>query len=171
MVVEIRDITAEDVRRSTRVVRESFRTVADELKLNPDNCPTHPAFVTASSMEALRARDARFLGAFVEGEQVGFVAIEPAADGVFYIERLAVLPEHRHHGLGRRLMEAALALIHQRGGRRVSVALIDENTVLKRWYIDLGFIEVRTQRFEHLPFTVCFMERAIEPAPTDSGTD
>ncbi len=43
----------------------------------------------------------------------------------------------------------------------MSVGLVDENAVLKRWYAALGFRETGKKRFAHLPFTVCFMEKAL----------
>ena len=161
MQADIRDITGKDVTRSVEVIRESFSTVAEELGLNQSDCPTHPSFITAERLEELRARGLRFLGLFLDGHQIGFVAVERADGGRYYIEKLAVIPQHRHQGLGRCLLEFAIDTIRQMGGRRVSVAIINEHAVLKDWYGRLGFIETGTRRFEHLPFTVCYMERSL----------
>ena len=35
--------------------------------------------------------------------------------------------------------------------------------VLKDWYGKLGFVEISTMKFPHLPFTVCFMEGDSSP--------
>ena len=49
------------------------------------------------------------------------------------------------------------------GGRskKLSIGLMDEHTVLKNWYKELGFKGIGAQVFHHLPFTVCFMERSF----------
>ncbi len=82
-------------------------------------------------------------------------------DDLYYIEKLAVLPEDRHSGFGRMLMDLALDHVRERGGKTISISLIDENRVLKRWYQDYGFVETEVRRFEHPPFAVCFMEKRV----------
>ncbi|MEJ6951365.1 hypothetical protein [Natronospora cellulosivora (SeqCode)] len=43
----------------------------------------------------------------------------------------------------------------------LKIGVINENKVLKEWYIDLGFLETGRKNFSHLPFEVCFMEYHI----------
>ena len=162
MQPEIRDITNEDVNHSVEVIRASFRTVAEEMGLDESNCPTHPSFITTQGLQELRDRGLRCLSLFVDGQQVGFVAVEKADHNLYYIEKLAIAPRQRHQGLGRHLLEFTGEMIRRMGGRRASVAIIDEHTVLKNWYRRLGFVETGTRRFEHLPFTVCFMEKNLD---------
>jgi hypothetical protein len=47
------------------------------------------------------------------------------------------------------------------GGRKLSIGVVDENAVLKRWYAAQGFRETGRKRFPHLPFTVSFMEKGV----------
>lgn len=162
MQTKICDITSEDLRPSVKVIREAFSTVAADMGLTESNCPTHPSFVSIKQLEELRARGLRFLGLFLDGEQVGFVALERADHGVYYIEKLAIIPQSRHKGLGRYLLESAINMIRQIGGQKVLLAIINEHAVLKNWYDDLGFSETGTKRFEHLPFTVCYMEKSLK---------
>jgi len=49
--------------------------------------------------------------------------------------------------------------VRNNGGKTLSITTINENTVLKNWYRGLGFREINTQIFNHLPFTVCFMAK------------
>lgn len=100
-------------------------------------------------------------GAYLDGQRVGFVAVERADDDRWYMERLAVLPEYRHKGIGRTLMDFVFETVRQRGGKKVSIGIINENRVLKKWYIDYGFVETGTRAFSHLPFEVCFLEKAV----------
>ena len=156
-------IDKNELRSSARVVRNAFRTVALDFNLTRENNPTHPSFMTTGRLRKDRNRGVRFFGLFLEGRQIGLIAIERADATLYYIERLAVLTEYRHRGHGRRLMEFALEYIKANGGTKVSIGIINEQTVLKDWYKGLGFEEMSTREFTHLPFTVCFMEREISP--------
>lgn len=143
------------------VIRKAFETVAEELGLTRENAPTFPAFLGPDAMEKLRENGAAMFGAY-EGENcIGFVVAQNAGEGVFYLERLAVLPEHRHAGTGRKLMDTVFDYVRENGGRKVSIGIINENLRLKKWYIQYGFIETGLRKFDHLPFTVCFMEKAV----------
>jgi ribosomal protein S18 acetylase RimI-like enzyme len=101
-----------------------------------------------------------FMFTWIEEEKtVGFVAIEQSdlTKPWWYIEKLSVLPEYRHKGIGEKLMQFAVEEIERRGGTYISIALIDEQTILKEWYSKLGFSFIASKKFDHLPFGVCFM--------------
>ncbi|UCH51711.1 MAG: GNAT family N-acetyltransferase [Chloroflexota bacterium] len=160
---EIKEIKNEHgLRNSMAVIRDSFKTVAVEFQLTQDNCPTHPSFMTLDRLLELEKK-ARFFGLFLNNMQIGFVAIEKADDSLYYMEQLAVLPEYRHTGYGEKLVEFVLDYVKSNKGEKVSLGMIDESAVLKNWYQQLGFKETGTRNFEHLPFTVCFMEKSLLP--------
>ena len=156
----IREITdPAEFAASARVIRNSFRTVANELGLTRENAPNHPSFFTVARLKEMKKRGAAFFGLFLRNEQIGFIAVEPADEGVFFIERLAVLPSCRHGGYGAKLVGFAIDYIRQNKGKKVALGMINEQTGLKEWYKKLGFREVSFQKYPHLPFTVCYMER------------
>jgi N-acetylglutamate synthase-like GNAT family acetyltransferase len=98
----------------------------------------------------------------VDKNPIGCVAIEKPSADVCYLERLSVLPEMRGKHFGIRLVQHALECAALKGGRKVSIGIIDEQTELKEWYIQLGFVVTETKSFPHLPFTVCLMEFEIK---------
>jgi len=153
--------TPEQLITSTQVIRNSFKTVAAEFGLTEQNCPAHPSFITLERLNDLKSKGAQFFGLFTSGQQIGFVTIEKAYAETYYIEKLAVLPEYRHLGHGKTLVRFAQNYIRNNGGRKISITVIDEHTVLKKWYQELGFSEIGTKTFPHLPFTVCFMEMEL----------
>ena len=158
MAVEIRDIgSPAEIESSLQVIRASFRTVAEEMGLTERNCPSHPSFITLDKLTAL-SKKARCTGLFLDGMQAGFVAMEKAEHGVYYLDKLSVLPQHRHRGFGKKLVECVLARVKEEGGSTVSLGMIDSHTVVKEWYGKLGFRVTGTKKFDHLPFTVCFMD-------------
>jgi ribosomal protein S18 acetylase RimI-like enzyme len=143
---------------SAEVIRKSFRTVAEELSLTAENAPTHPSFITLEQLVELRRKGLAFYGYYLDDRQVGFVAMEKADDSVYYLEKLAVLPGYRHNGYGKELVRFVLDMAAARGAEKLSIGIIYEQTVLRDWYKDFGFRETGTRKFEHLPFTVGFME-------------
>ncbi len=170
--------TAAAVQQSARVIRDSFKTVAQEFSLTRRIAPTHPSFITSRQLSEIKENGLLFYGLFINrlrvgrlqvarpvvgGHQVGFVAIQTAADGVFYLEKLAVLPEYRHGGYGRLLVKTVVDYARDNHGSKVSLGMINEHTVLKNWYLSLGFKETGVKNFVHLPFTVCFMDRDLSP--------
>lgn len=44
---------------------------------------------------------------------------------------------------------------------KIKIGIVEENTILKEWYEKIGFVHTGTKKFEHLPFTVGFMEIEI----------
>ena len=160
---DIREINNEhDLKNSVKVIRDSFETVALEFGLNERNCPTHPSLITLDKLLGLNKK-ARLFGLFLNSVQVGFVAVEKADDALYYMDKLAVLPEYRHKGRGRKLVGFVLGEVKKRKGEKVALGMIDESAVLKNWYQQLGFKEVGTKNFKHLPFAVCFMEKSLLP--------
>jgi len=159
MIKEI--FTEKELLDSLAVIRESFRTVADEFGLTISSCPCHPSFLTMDNLAQLKEKGVFLFGLFLNDVQIGFVAVENSGSGLFFIEKLAVLPRHRHDSNGARLIQYAFDFIRKSGGRTVSIGIIDEHAVLKEWYCSFGFVEREKKRFGHLPFTVCIMEKSL----------
>lgn len=145
------------------MIRDSFKTVSDELSLTKQNSPTHPSFITDRRLREIRSYGLKFFGLFTGDNQIGFLAVEDGGGGVYHFENLAVLPAHRHCGYGRALLSYGLEYIRANKGKKVEIGIIDEYEVLKDWYVSLGFKVKGIKNFWHLPFTVCFMERGLEP--------
>jgi ribosomal protein S18 acetylase RimI-like enzyme len=145
------------------LLQAAFGIVAAEYGITHENAPSNPAFTTLESLKEYKKRPCQFFGYYRKACLVGCVAIEPSKRKaeVFYLERLAVMPEERHRGIGKRLVSHALEQIKARGGSRVSIGIINKNTILKGWYLNLGFVEREIKCFPQLPFEVCIMEKEI----------
>ena len=152
--------TDEQLRNSLEVIKRSFRTVAEEMNVTREKTPDHPAFYTLERLRDLHKR-ATFFGLYIGQTQIGFVAAEKSERGVYYIDRLSILPAYRMQGHGRKLVEHLLDHVRKEGGSRVALGMINSQTVLKNWYKSFGFRETGTKQFEHLPFLVCFMEKDL----------
>jgi DNA-binding MarR family transcriptional regulator/predicted GNAT family N-acyltransferase len=79
------------------------------------------------------------LFALVGDEVVGTVALMPDSPGVYELTKMAVTTGHRGLGIGRRLMEAAIAEYHRLGGREL---FLESNSALQpalKLYESVGF--------------------------------
>lgn len=74
---------------------------------------------------------------------------------------MAVLPEYRHKGYGRQIVEYVAKYVAVHGGEAVLIGVIGDRKILKSCDHELGFMEFDTKRFAHLPFPVCYMEKRI----------
>lgn len=157
----IREINSAELNRGAEVIRESFKTVASELGLTRDNIPNHPSFMTAEELRGLIDRGIKFFGLFLSDRQIGSVAVETADDGVYFLQKLAVLPEYRNDGYGRELVNFAIDYVKHNGCEKLALGIWDRQTRLKNWYLRLGFAVNSVRDFEHLPLTVCLMDMEI----------
>ena len=143
------------------IIRNSFITVAKEFGLTERNCPSHTAFMTIDKLEK-QFDDGRPIFLFYQNSiPVGCFSLAKCSDAEWELKNLAVLPEYRHLGIGKAMVDCAVTTIKTYGGTKISIGIIEENSILKNWYLNLGFTHISTRKFEHLPFTVGFMKLKI----------
>ncbi|MCE5321814.1 GNAT family N-acetyltransferase [bacterium] len=154
--VEIKWVTKAQLNESVRIICESFATLEQEFDITKENCPTHPSFMTRERLDEMIESGMELYGLFVDSRQVGTVSIETYKEK-YYLGKLAVLPEYRHHGFGEMLVRFVIEKVRSRNIDRLGLGMIDKHTILKDWYKRFGFAEVSKRDFDHLPFTTCFM--------------
>lgn len=143
------------------IIRKSFLTVAEEFGLTEKICPSHTAFMTADKLEK-QWGDGRAMFLYYRGRNpVGYFSLCRCNSNEIELNNLSVLPEYRHFGIGKEMIEYAVNFAKQSGYKKLKIGIVEENTVLKEWYAKLGFVHTGTRSFEHLPFTVGFMERSV----------
>jgi ribosomal protein S18 acetylase RimI-like enzyme len=145
------------------VIRKSFQTIIEEFSLTPENAPTNPAFITNEKIIDSWNKGTAFFGLYSETDLVGCIAVEksPKDQNLFFIERLAVLPELRHLGYGKDLLDFVFSYIREQGGITVSIGIMDNNIKLKDWYLKYGFTVAEIRNYPHLPFDVCIMNKSV----------
>ena len=80
------------------------------------------------------------------GEVLGYAGMHCAA-GECYVDNVAVFPEARRQGVGRKLMEALLQAAAARGGEFLSLEVRPSNLEALALYRGLGFREVGRRRW------------------------
>ena len=154
----IRRVSGEELPECLAVIRGSFQTVAGDFGLTEENCPGHTSFMTPERLETHFTQGWQMYGMEWDGRLIGCYALSRADENRFELHNLAVLPEHRHCGCGKRMLEDAKARVLSQGGWAIAIGIIEESAVLKCWYMGNGFVSTGTQLFPHLPFTVGFLE-------------
>lgn len=148
----IRELTGVSLEKGVAIIRSAFGRVASELGITQDNAPMFPAFMTLERLKEMRVRGAVFFGMFINGEQVGVVALEKRdtddayIKGQYYLERLAVLPEYWHRGIGRELVNFIIDYVSKLGVKKLHLGMVNEHKVLKEWYQSMGFKEVEIKK-------------------------
>ncbi len=133
-------------------------TVAEEFGFNEINCPSHTAFMTTDKLESQFDNGRPMFLFYQDDTPVGYFSLTKRNDDEWELNNLAVLPAYRHLGIGKAMVEYAVATVKEYGGNSILIGIIEENSRLKNWYSNLGFKHISTRDFEHLPFTVGFME-------------
>lgn len=143
------------------VIQESFFAVAAEFGITRENCPNHTSFITFNDLETKMQLGWYMFGVF-EGEKlVGYASLSDEGDA-YELHNLAVLPEYRHKGYGKMLIDHAKEKVRELQGQKITIGIIEENKVLKNWYLENGFVHIEAKKYEHLPFTVGLMEWSCE---------
>ena len=158
MKVFISEVKASDLLRCLDVIRQSFKTVADDFGLTYENCPGHTSFITPDVLDAQMNRGWHMYALYAEEDIIGYMSVSKESDGSYELHNLAVLPEYRHNGFGKLLLDHAKEAVKSLGGNTIKISIIEENTVLKNWYIANGFVHTGTKKFDHLPFTSGYLE-------------
>lgn len=158
---QIRQIKITELQDCIKVINESFATVAREFNLTEQNCPRHPSFMKIDTLQQRYADGYQMYGLYEQDKLVGYVSISVDDNNAAELHNLAVLPGYRHKGYGKSLLDFCEKKAKEMGCNKIKIDIIEENKVLKDWYLKNGFVHLFTKIFNHLPFTAGFMEKYI----------
>ena len=158
----IRPVVDDELPTCADVLRRAFHTVAEQFGLTEENCPTNAAFITTERLERERRRGQHQFGVYVDDQQAGFFALWSQDGVVWQLEKVGVVPELRHAGIGKAIVKRAAQEAATAGGKLLRIGINEESTAVKDWYSRQGFVHVGTEVFDHLPFTVGYMELSLQ---------
>ncbi|MCM1114130.1 MAG: GNAT family N-acetyltransferase [Clostridium sp.] len=158
----IKEISKEHISACVRVIKDSFLTVAKEFNITKQNAPRYVAFTTTEEKLTKQYDSGRKMFAYFDNDNiVGFYTLE------FYgveceLNNLCVLPEYRHRGIAKELLKHSFNIAKQNGAAKMNISIVEENQVLKNWYIDFGFKTTHTEKYDFFPFTCGYMEKNLK---------
>ena len=156
----IREVKRSDLPECVRVIRSSFQTVADEFGFTEDNAPRFTAFATTEE-RLLRQLDGEHRLMYLDEEDgriCGYYSLKPEENGECELGSLAVIPEYRHRGIGGSLLRHAAETAREQHCTVMNLGIVEENTVLRKWYESHGAEHLGTKKFDFFPFTCGYMK-------------
>jgi predicted N-acetyltransferase YhbS len=160
--MHIRIATPADALLVANIISRANQPVAKRFGLTRENTPTHPSFCTQDWVVADFTRKVHYFIYEADQKVVGCVAYESAKKELAFLNRLSVLPEFQHRGIGKKLVAHLFDHARILGKQRVSIGIIAANNRLKNWYETLGFIPFETKILNHLPFDVLLMQCPVD---------
>jgi len=135
--LRIRNVRKEELKRLVPLYLEAYRGLEEYAEHGHDDAEDYLEWLYATCPEG-------FFVAELNGEIVGFLACNPRWRGpddrpTCEIHEIVVSPQHRHKGVGRRLMDRALALGERRGCPTATLWVGRRNSRALAWYKKLGF--------------------------------
>jgi putative acetyltransferase len=157
-VIEIRSLAPGDDAAPFRTLNEEWITRYFSLEAKDREILNNPG-------HSILLKGGHIFMAYAGAEAVGCVALIPMQDGVYELSKMAVSPHLRGRGLGRRLLQHAIADAKSIGARSL---FLGSNTRLKdavHLYESVGFHHVRPANLSPMPYSRAdvFMEMPLEP--------
>ena len=158
--ISLRHVRPEDLPSCAALIRESFRTVADEFGLTEENAPRFTAFSVTEEklLHQLEAERRPMFVCELNGTPCGYCSLRLLENGECELNHLAVLPAFRHLGVGQRLLSHARSAAAEAGCTVMNIGIIEENERLRAWYERNGAVHTRTEKLPFFPFTCGYMK-------------
>ncbi len=159
----IREVRQEEIPACTKLIKESFLTVADEYGFTCDNAPRFTAFATTDD-RLFWHMDGEHRPMYVyedNGTLCGYYSLLMQDNNECELNNLAVLPKYRHKGIGKELLKHAFTVAKDNGCNLMNIGIVEENKILRKWYEDNGAVHVGTKKFDFFPFTCGFLKKEI----------
>jgi len=159
----IREVHREDIPACVNLIRQSFKTVADELGFTEENAPGFTAFATNEERLLWHMNgEHRPMYVFEKaGVLCGYYSLQIQENDECELSNLAVLPEYRHMGIGKQLLEHACSAAGENGCKLMNIGIVEENIKLRKWYEENGAVHIGTEKYDFFPFTCGYMKKEI----------
>ena len=157
-VIEIRSLAPCDDATAFRTLNEEWITRYFTLEAKDRETLNNP-------VHSILLKGSHIFMAYAGAEAVGCVALIPMQNGVYELSKMAVSPHLRGRGLGRRLLQHAIAQARSIGA---SSLFLGSNTRLKdavHLYESVGFRHVKPETLPPMPYNRAdvFMEMPLGP--------
>ncbi len=159
----IREATREDIPTCVNLIRSSFMTVADEFGITKENAPRFTAFAISEDRLYWHMNEEHrpMFVAEEDGVLCGYYSLLIQENGECELNNLAVLPQYRHRGIGKQLLEHSCSVAKSLGCRTMNIGIIEENKTLRAWYEQNGAVHVGIKKFDFFPFTCGYLKREL----------
>ena len=159
----IRPMTRDEIPLCVEVIRRGFVTVAQEYGFTKEGSPKFTGF-SISEERLYYQYDVEKRPMFVyelDKKIVGYYSQSLPTDGRIELNNLAVLPEFRHHSIGKTMVEHCRKTAKANGCDSMLVCIVEENRRLRKWYESLGFIHIGVKELPGYEFRCGYLVKYI----------
>jgi [ribosomal protein S18]-alanine N-acetyltransferase len=135
--------TSDEIASEPQIRRLSLADLPAIMAIERDSFAT--PWRDATFQGLLLRQDSDLIGAFRTGRLVGYAVCWTVGDQA-ELGNVAVTPEERRKGTGRRLVEAALDRVRLRGARECFLEVRESNANAQALYQRCGFTEIGRRR-------------------------
>ena len=159
----IKEVKEQNISECVNVIKESFLTVANEFGFTVENAPRFTAFATTEDRLTWHLLgEHRPMYAFYDHDViVGYYSLLLQENSECELSNLCVLPAHRHKGIGAELLKHAFRNAKELNCSKINIGIVEENSVLRKWYESFGFVHTGIEKFDFFPFTCGYMEKRV----------
>ena len=159
----IKEVKEQNISECVNVIKESFLTVANEFGFTVENAPRFTAFATTEDrLKWHLLGEHRPMYAFYDNDViVGYYSLLLQENSECELSNLCVLPAHRHKGIGAELLKHAFRNAKELNCSKINIGIVEENSVLRKWYESFGFVHTGIEKFDFFPFTCGYMEKRV----------
>ena len=168
----IREVRREEIPACVRVIRSSHQTVADAFGFTKENAPRYVAFATDENRLRWHMDSEHRLMFVDEKEGIirGYYSLLLKNENECELGNLSVLPEYRHLGIGTALLKHSVRIAREHHCKVMRLSIVEENTVLRKWYEQNGAVHTGTEKFDFFPFTCGYMMIDLENSDPEACT-
>ena len=159
----IRPLKREEIPECVDVIRRGFVTVSNEFGFTKERSPKFTGF-SISEEKLYHQFDIEKRPMFVyeiDGVKVGYYSQSLPNNGRIELNNLSVLPEYRHHSIGKTLLEHCRCTAKEKGYDSILVCIVEENRRLKKWYQSFGFVQISVEKLDGYEFNCGFYVKYI----------
>jgi putative acetyltransferase len=156
MKIEFREMTTVDDATAFRMLNEEWITKTFSLEAKDVEMLGNP-------QQTIIDKGGRILMVSANGEAVGCVALIPMEGGVYELSKMAVSPQLRGMGIGRKLIEYAITQARELGAKSLFLGSSSKLPNAVHLYEAVGFQHVPPERLPPNPYVRAnvFMEMAL----------
>lgn len=153
-----------DLKDCVSVIKNSFKTVADEFGVTEENAPRFIAFNTDEERINYQRylEDRPMFGYFQRNKLVGYYSLFSINGEECELNGLCVLPEYRHRHIGEKLLKHSIEQAKSHGFTRMVTGIFEDKAELRTWFENNGFVHTGTKKYDFLPFMFGYMETEID---------
>ena len=131
---------------------ESFRTLNEEWIQRYFRIEPKEVEVLNHPKEKILDEGGRIFFAVIDDECIGCVALRRMSSDEFEVAKMAVRPAHQGAGIGRKLLDAAIAVARTMGARRLYIETNHTLTPAIRLYESVGFRHMSPEEITPSPY-------------------